>query len=80
MTGRSQAHRASTPELVELLHVSPPRVRWAAGRSRWHFPAAVCAQVLLMAVALVLVWFAIAWGGVVIGTALGLDMRGGLPA
>lgn len=80
MTVHDQAHRATTGEYVELLHVSPARVQWAGARSRWHFPAALVVQTSLMAIALVVVWFAIAWGGVVIGTALGLDMRGGLPA
>ena len=80
MAARFQAHRATTPELVELLHVSPARVHWAAEPSRVHFPIAVVAQVVVLAVALVFVWFALAWGGVVIGTALGIPMHGGLPA
>ena len=74
------AHRASTPELVELLHVSPARVHWAAEPSPLSFVIAAAVQVVAMALALVFVWFAIAWGGVVIGTALGIPMHGGLPA
>lgn len=80
MGARYQAHRLSTPEYVELLRVSPTRVEWATGPSRWHFLIAAVAQVTVLAVALVAIWFAIAWGGVVVGTALGIPMNGGLPA
>lgn len=69
MTARDMAHRDI-----------PRRPEWPLERrSRIHPVIAAAAQVAALAVALVFVWVAIAWGGVVIGTALGIDMRGGLP-